>query len=70
MGREREDHDDGSHTDRYPDTGQSVTYDRDGHIIESSKPETSWPVPEGFGPLDVQVTRDDKGNVINRQSRK
>jgi hypothetical protein len=69
MGSTREIHSDGSYTDR-SDTGQSVTYNPDGSVRESSKPETSWPVPSGMGPLDVQVTRDSEGNVTNRQSRK
>ena len=69
MGKEREHHDDGSYTDRYPATDQSVTYNPDGTVRESSQPETSWPVPSSIGPLDVQVTRDGDRNVTNVQRR-
>ena len=68
MGKTVEHHGDGSHTDRN-DSGHSVTYNPDNSVRESSRPETSWPVPNGMGPNDIQVTRDGDGNVTNVQSR-
>ncbi len=62
-----EHHDDGSTTERVGD--QSITRDSNGNIIESSQPETSWPVPNGMEPYNEQVTRNGEGKVINRQSR-
>ena len=58
-------HSNGSTTER---TGeQSVTRHPNGEVIESSKPVTSWPVPNIIGPWDIKETVGGDGNVINRQ---
>ena len=66
MSRER--HGDGSYTDRYQGH-QSVTRNSDGSVRESSRPETSKPVPRGFAKADMQVGRNSRGEVTNRQRR-
>jgi len=59
-------HDDGSKTERWDDTGQSLTTNADGTTREYSQPEASIPL---FGSYDTQVTYDGDGNVINVQDR-
>jgi hypothetical protein len=69
MSVDREDHADGSHTDRHP-SGQSITYNPDGSVRHETHHDTSLPVPRGVGPSDRAVTTDGKENILNDQPRK
>ena len=72
MASQREDHADGSHTDRYDDSRHtSVTTNSDGTTRETSRDESATP----FGDLlsldsDVRVTRDGNGDIVNIQNLK
>lgn len=67
MSKTTETHDDGSRTER--DGNTSTTFNPDNTVREHSRPETSWPVPNAFGPHDLQVTYDGDGNRTNVQRR-
>ena len=61
-----EQHEDGSHTDRYDDTHESVTYDKDGSVREHSYSQPALPMVD-VG--TIQVTEDGDGQIINAQWR-
>jgi hypothetical protein len=64
MGWSRENHKDGSYTDRHDDN-YSETRDADDNLIEKSYVETTLP-GIGIGP-NLRTTEDGDGNVINVQ---
>jgi hypothetical protein len=72
MTKEREHHEDGSHTDRYDDyRNTSVTTNADGTTRESSRDESSIPFGNALTlDTDVRITRDGDGNVVNTQNLK
>jgi len=48
--------------------GQTVIRDRDGKVLENSRPTSSTPI-RWIGNWDRQVTTDGDGNIINVQKR-
>jgi len=69
MSKDREYHDDGSHTDRHDDyRNTSITYNSDGSVKESSRDESSKPFGNVLGlDSDVRVTKDGDGTRTNIQ---